>query len=146
MAPMGVATQNIGSKTIHSELKIAGNIFNLKSLSTYDEESSKRLKKIKYIIIEEVFMVSSELFTFISKLFQKIHHNLLEFGGVPILVIGDLLQLPPVKGNQVFYSPLWKNFFPLFLKSACHQQNGNEFYKILQEIRIEQLTQQLLMQ
>jgi hypothetical protein len=51
MAPMGVATQNICSKTIHSELKIAGNIFNLKSLSTYDEESSKRLKKIEYTVL-----------------------------------------------------------------------------------------------
>jgi len=35
-------------------------------------------------------MVSSELFTFISKLFQKIHNNSLEFDGIPILVIGDL--------------------------------------------------------
>ena len=92
MAPTVVAVQNVSRKTIHSELKIARNIYNLKSLSIYDKKSNERLKHIEYIIIDEISMVSSELFTFISKLFQKIHKNSLEFGGIPILVIGDLAQ------------------------------------------------------
>ncbi len=37
IAPIGVAIQNVGGKTIHSELKITGNIYNLKSLSLYDK-------------------------------------------------------------------------------------------------------------
>ena len=49
MAPTGVAAQNVGGKTIHSELKITGNIYNLRSLSVYDEYSNQRLKLIKYI-------------------------------------------------------------------------------------------------
>ncbi len=40
----------------------------------------------------------------------------------------------------MFYSPLWKNFFPLFLKLFHHQQNDNNFYNILQEIRIGKLS------
>ena len=106
MAPTGVAAQNVSGKTIHSELKIAGNIYNLKSLSIYDKESNKRLKHIEYIIIDKISMVSSELFTFISKLFQKIHKNSLEFSGIPILVIEDLIQLLPVKGDMIFYFSL----------------------------------------
>ena len=51
-------------------------------------------------------MVSSELFTFISKLFQKIYNNSLEFSGIPILIIGDLTQLLSVKGDLIFNSPL----------------------------------------
>jgi len=49
--------------------------------------------------------LNKKLFTFISKLFQKIHNNSLEFGGIPMLVIEDLAQLPPVKGDLVFNSP-----------------------------------------
>ena len=82
MAPTVVVAQNVGGKTIHSELKITGNIYNLKSLLLYDKNSKIRLKKIEYIIIKEISMVLSELFTFISKLFQKIHNNSLEFGGI----------------------------------------------------------------
>ncbi len=144
MTPTGVAAQNVGGKTIHSELKITGNIYNLRSLSVYDEYSNQRLKLIEYIIIEEISMVSSELFTFISKLFQKIHHNSLEFGGIPVLVVGDLAQLPPVEGDLVFYSPLWKSFFPLFLKLSHCQQSDNNFYNILQEVRIGKLSKEII--
>ncbi|GBB89415.1 hypothetical protein RclHR1_01610006 [Rhizophagus clarus] len=76
MAPTGIVAENVGGETIHSKLKIT-----------------------EYIIIEKISMVSSQLFTFISKIFCKLHSNSLEFGGIPVLVIGDLAQLPPVKGD-----------------------------------------------
>jgi len=144
MAPTGVAAENVGGKTIHSKLKITGNTYNLQTLSLYDECSKKKLRKIEYIIIDEISMVSSQLFTFISKMFGKLHNNLLEFGGIPVLVIGDLAQLPPVKGDLIFYSPVWKRFFPLFLKIARRQQDDNQFYQILQEVRSGNLSEQTI--
>ncbi|CAG8507126.1 10025_t:CDS:2 [Rhizophagus irregularis] len=40
-----------------------------------------------------------------------LHNNSLEFGDIPVFVIvGNLTQLPPVKGDPVFYSPLWKTY------------------------------------
>ena len=57
-------------------------------------------------MLKLLFHLKKELKSFISKLFQKIHNNSLEFGGIPMLVIGDLAQLPPVKGDLVFNSPL----------------------------------------
>jgi len=110
-----------------------------------DEHSKSELKKMEYIIIDEISMVSSQLLTFISKIFCKLHNNLYEFGGIPVLVIGDLAQLPPVKGDPVFYSPVWKGFFPLFLKEPRRQQNDNQFYKILQEVRSGILSEQTLL-
>ncbi len=89
-------------------------------------------------------MVSSELFTFISKLFQKIHNNSLEFGGIPMLVIEDLAQLPPVKGDLVFNFPLWKSFFPLFFRLSRCQMNDNNFYNMLQEIKAGNITQKTI--
>jgi hypothetical protein len=124
MVPTGIAAENVGGETIHSKLKITGNIYNLQTLSLYDEHSKSELKKVEYIIIDKISMVCSQLLTFISKVFCKLHNNSLEFGSIPILVISDLAQLPPVKGDPVFYSPLWKRFFPLFLKVSRHQQRG----------------------
>jgi len=80
MAPTGVAAENVGGETIHSKLKITGNIYNLQTLSLYDEHSKSELKKMEYIIIDEISMVSSQLLTFISKIFCKLHNNLYEFG------------------------------------------------------------------
>lgn len=78
-------------------------------------------------------------------MFCKLHNNLLEFGGIPVLVIGDLAQLPPIKGDPVFYSPIWKSFFPLFLKVARRQQNDDQFYQILQEVRSGNLSEQTIL-
>ena len=65
--------------------------------------------------IDEISMVSSELVSFLSNLFGSLHKNHKVFGGIPVLVVGDFLQLPPVNGEQVFYSLAWKLFFPLLL-------------------------------
>ena len=145
MAPTGVAAENVGGETIHSKLKITGNVYNLQTLSLYDEHSKSELKKMEYIIIDEISMVSSQLLTFISKVFCKLHNNLNEFGGIPVLVVGDLAQLPPVKGDPVFYSPIWKRFFPLFLRSSRRQQNDNQFFKILQEVRSGILSEETIL-
>ncbi|RHZ83456.1 hypothetical protein Glove_92g63 [Diversispora epigaea] len=118
MAPTRVAAQNIGGQTIHSELRITGNSYNFQSLAIYDQTLYQKLLQIKYIIFEEISMVSGYLFSFISKLFSKIHKNSSEFEGIPVLVVGDLAQLPPVNGTQVFTSPVWRNFFPLFLTTS----------------------------
>uniref|UniRef100_U9SSD4 Uncharacterized protein n=1 Tax=Rhizophagus irregularis (strain DAOM 181602 / DAOM 197198 / MUCL 43194) TaxID=747089 RepID=U9SSD4_RHIID len=86
MAPTGVVAENVSSETIHFKLKINGNIYKLQTLSLYDK-------------------------TFKCKIFCKLHNNSLEFGDIPVFVIvGNLTQLPPVKGDPVFYSPLWKTY------------------------------------
>lgn len=80
-------------------------------------------------------MVSSVLLSFISSLFAKINNSLVPFGGIPTLLIGDIAQLPPVSGEQVFYAPEWQEFFPLFLTTS-HRQQDRSFYNILEEMRI----------
>jgi ATP-dependent exoDNAse (exonuclease V) alpha subunit len=59
MALTGIAAENVGGETIHSKLKITGNIYNLQTLSLYDEHSKSELKKVEYIIIDEISMVFS---------------------------------------------------------------------------------------
>ena len=147
MAPTGVAAQNIGGKTIHSALHIKNTQTYFETLSNYNEQQQKELSQIKAIIIDEVSMVSSILLSFISKIFAKIHKNPTTFGGIPTLLIGDLAQLPPVNGLQVFHATEWKEFYPLFLTTSHRQNEDKSFYDALQEIRLGSIssqTQQLI--
>ncbi|GBC12415.2 PIF1-like helicase domain-containing protein [Rhizophagus irregularis DAOM 181602=DAOM 197198] len=135
MAPTGVAAQNVNGKTIHSALYIRNTQTYFETLSHYNNQQFEKLSQIKAIIIEEVSMVSSILLSFISSLFAKINKSPVTFGGIPTLLIGDIAQLPPVSGKQVFYAPEWQEFFPLFLTTS-HRQQDRSFYNILEEMRI----------
>jgi len=104
MVPTGVAAQNIGGHTIHSLLRIHSQGSTYQTLAFSDASLHQKLKSINTIIIDEISIVSSPLFTYISQLFSFIHHNTYLFGGVNVIVLGDLAQLPPVKGIQVFKS------------------------------------------
>ena len=144
LAPTGVAAQNVGGQTIHSALHIRNTSTYFETLSHYNDQQKKELSQIKALIIEETSMVSSILLSFISILFAKIHKKSTPFGGIPTLLIGDLAQLPPVNGKQVFHAPEWQEFFPLFLTTSHRQHNDVLFYNILQEIRIGNLSSQTI--
>jgi ATP-dependent exoDNAse (exonuclease V) alpha subunit len=141
LSPTGVSAQNIGGRTIHSALKIRQYNNNYQTLITEDQESKRELLEIKTIIIEETSMVSSELLTFISNIFGLLHKNHKPFGGIPVLTVGDLAQLPPINGEKVFHSPAWKLFFPLFLSQPKRQKEDPNFYNLLQELRFGQLSE-----
>jgi PIF1-like helicase/Helitron helicase-like domain at N-terminus len=147
LAPTGVAAQNIGGSTIHSALKIHATEGGYQTLAFNDKVFKDNLKKIKILLIDEISMVSSELLTFLSNMFSKLHANSQSFGGICVIVLGDLAQLPPVSGNLVFQSPIWRLFYPLFLRQPKRQMNDTQYYLILEEIRfgnISESTWQLL--
>ncbi|CAB4412311.1 unnamed protein product [Rhizophagus irregularis] len=140
LAPTGVAAQNIDGKTIHSELRIVTTQGGFYTRAHTDNELKTRLKKIDTIIIEEVSMVSAELLDFISNVFANLHNNAIAFGGINVIVVGDLAQLPPVSGQQVFRAATWSLFYPLFLRTPQRQNNDNTFYQMLEEIRIDNIS------
>ena len=134
-APTGVAAQNIGGQTIHSALRLTQSGSGYQSLAFYDLEFKKKLQSIQILIIEEISMVSATLFNFISNLFARIHNSDIAFGGICVIAVGDLAQLPPVRGDYVFYSSIWQLFYPLFLHKPQRHQEDEEFYQMLEEIR-----------
>ena len=102
LAPTGVAALNIGAKTIHSFFQfppvvITSNIIeNVK----YKEKTIEIFKKVETIVLDEISMVRADLLEGINYILQK-HRNLeLPFGGVQLLFIGDMYQLPPVVDNK----------------------------------------------
>src|SRR6266516_2655715 len=80
-------------------------------------------------------MVNAELLTFISSVFSRLHGQPLLFGGVHVICIGDLMQLPPTSGRQVFFSPVWPSFTPLFLRRSQRHAEDPTFATILDSIR-----------
>ncbi|GBB91204.1 hypothetical protein RclHR1_01840001 [Rhizophagus clarus] len=116
MAPTGVAAQNINGKIIHSELQIKPDSSNYISLAMKNTENRLRLKKIDVIIIDKISMVSPYLLDFINQMFCKLHNCTLPFGGIMVLLAGDLAQLPPIEDL--------------------------EFFQILQQIRFNRITKE----
>ena len=102
LAPTGVAAQNIGERTIHSELRIVSAPEGFYTQAYADEDLKNCLRTIDTIIIDEISMVSAELFDFISGIFALLHSNAIAFGGINVIVVGNLAQLPPVTGQHVF--------------------------------------------
>ena len=125
LAPTGVAATTIGGETIHSALRIHETLNGFQSLAFHDYEFFNYLKTIHTLIIDEISMVSSALFSFISDMFSVIQQQTIAFGGINVIVVGDLAQLPPVTGSQVFKSSEWKLFYPLFLREPQRQIQDN---------------------
>ena len=116
LAPTGVAAQNIDGKTIHSRLQIKSTQGGFQTKVFTDKELRDDLINVETLIIDEISMVSDKLLDFISNLFASLHNNALAFGGINVIVVGDLAQLPPITGQPVFNATVWKLFYPLFLK------------------------------
>jgi ATP-dependent DNA helicase PIF1 len=140
LAPTGVAATNIGGETIHSALRIRETLGGFQSLAFYDLEFFKYLKTINTLIIDEISMVSSTLFSFISDMFSVIQQQTIAFGGLNVIVVGDLAQLPPVTGLPVYKSSEWKLFYPLFLRQPQRQIQDNEYYNALEEVRLGKMS------
>ena len=136
----GVADQNIRGKTIHSTLQITFTQGNLHTRAYANKELNDFLKKIDTIIIDEISMVSDELLDFISNIFATLKNNAIEFGGINVIVVGDLAQLPPINGQPVFRATTWTLFYPLFLRTPQRQQADNKFCQMLQEVRTGNIT------
>lgn len=143
VAPTGVAAQNIGGSTIHSCLRILSTQTGFYTLALHDNEFKNKLKEIDTIIIEEVSMVSAQLLEYISNMLAIIHNNTLAFGGINIIVVGDLAQLPPVTGSQVFKSSIWKLFYPLFLRKPHRHDEQSELFDMLEKIRLGNITEEI---
>uniref|UniRef100_A0A1I7T642 ATP-dependent DNA helicase n=1 Tax=Caenorhabditis tropicalis TaxID=1561998 RepID=A0A1I7T642_9PELO len=146
-APTGLAAIPINGQTIHSLLGIGGNTL---SDSTYeglpDEQRDLRrtmFVNVKLLILDEVSMVGAIMLRKISNRLQEIMGSDKDFGGLNMLLLGDLCQLPPVKSAPVFKgisaykarkvfggvshgSNLWHNFQYVELTQNVRQKDDEE--------------------
>ena len=136
----GCAASLINGQTLHSYLLLGIN----KSLKDiYDDLSKKYISKLKLLkslntlIIDEISMMSNELIELIDELFKLIKSNILPFGGIQVILVGDFHQLPPIKGNYCFTSPTWDalNMNNIILTELIRQKDDLVLQEILEELR-----------
>ena len=141
VAPTGKAAHNIKGSTIHSAFYIPANqnIKDYKKLS-WDNLNTFRSKyhKLKYIIFDEISMVGNATLRYVHLRLQEMKGNLLPFGGVNIIAVGDFFQLKPVKSSLVFedYNDhygslacnLWKEHFKIYELSEIMRQKEDKLF------------------
>ena len=100
VAPTGVAAINAGGVTIHSffQLPLSPYVPGAKVQQKYDFSKEKRkiISSLDLLIIDEISMVRSDLLDAIDNVLRRYRDGRLPFGGVQLLMIGDLAQLTPV--------------------------------------------------
>ena len=149
----GVAARLVHEATLHSTLKLPvqkdGRIVRMPLLTgNYLKLMRQQWKNIQYLFIDEISMVPYEILCMIDSRLRQLKNNEDElFGGLNIIVYGDLLQLTPVRGNEVFVQPknmqpaihLWRTFSFCELTENMRQKGDNTFINILNALRIGEL-------
>ncbi|WP_454997967.1 helix-turn-helix domain-containing protein [Capnocytophaga granulosa] len=174
-APTGIAALNAKGVTLHSlfQLPIATfvpstavdmslaenvNVVTPKTLIQRQQMNSykrKTLKKLELLIIDEVSMLRADTLDMINTVLKSVRGSSAPFGGVQVLFIGDLLQLPPVvkpqewellqqyyKGIFFFHSKVIEENPPLYLElEKVYRQSDTDFVQILNHLRTNEITQ-----
>lgn len=84
------------------------------------------LDGISMLVFDEISMVRSDTFEMMHEICCKVKHNNLPFGGIPIVIVGDLFQLPPIVTTEAENEYLKKEYGGLyFFNSHVIQNNIN---------------------
>ena len=104
LGPAGIPGVNIGGTTIHSGLGIKPGTKLLGVNHRYKASLRNSLSEVKLLIIDELSLVSSDLWTDVESILGEIFIMIPEktFAGLSVTTIFDLLLLPPVRGNLTF--------------------------------------------
>jgi hypothetical protein len=149
-APTGVAAFNISGITLHRALCLP---VQHGSQAKYKPLSCERLKHLRNlwkcvntVIIDEVSMVSYDMLLQINLRLNEIKavsSSSVFFGGLNVIAVGDLYQLPPVHGSNIFAESskicgthLWKDLFHMIELNTVQRQKDNMFVDMLNRIRI----------
>ena len=147
LAPTGVAALNVGGQTIHSFFRFQPDI-TLKSVKYIYDNNVYKL--IDTIIIDEISMVRSDLLDCVDRFLRLNRKNSDEpFGGVQMIFIGDLYQLPPIikdkekeifqkhyKSQYFFDSKVFGNIDLEFIElEKIYRQKDKKFIELLNAVR-----------
>ena len=164
VAPTGIAAINAGGVTINSFFQLPPEPYlpDFPELMTaYFTKDHRKMQKHKWglmkaldlLVIDEVSMVRADMMDAISDTLKKARHSEEPFGGVQLLMIGDIYQLPPVVTekeakylNAVYKSPFFfssKAFKDLFINNKVmsielqkvYRQENLDFVKVLNKFR-----------
>lgn len=161
VAPTGVAAINAGGVTIHSFFQLPFGPFiphsdqsNQASLHRFNREKINIIRSIDLLIIDEVSMVRADLLDGIDMVLRRYRNNHKPFGGLQLLLIGDLQQLAPVVKDEEknilkdyydsFYffgsNALKKTDYVSIELKKVYRQSDESFIELLNSVRDNRLT------
>ncbi len=169
VAPTGVAAINAGGVTIHSQFNLPLTSFipnsdsadlnfftNRRALvehMNFRKEKRKVIQEMELLIIDEISMVRADIIDAIDFVMRTVRRNTKPFGGVQVMLIGDMHQLPPVvRDNEwsvlknyynspyFFDSVVWKQLDAAEVElKKIYRQSDERFVQLLNNIRLQQL-------
>ncbi len=164
-APTGVAAINAGGVTLHSFFQlpfgpiitsaVAGQKINNPNFKQkYNKRKINIIRTLELLIIDEISMVRADMLDAIDEILRKYQNKNLPFGGVQLLMIGDVQQLPPVVTREdrdliYRYYPSAYFFHSVALREAklvtielqhVYRQSDKVFIDILNEVRDNRLS------
>ena len=139
VAPTAIAALNIEGATIHSmfTLPLSDFLIMREVLSTRRRKLKSILKKTDILIIDEVSMLRPDILDAIEALCCQARGNLALFGGLQIILIGDMCQLPPIIKHDV--ASIFKTEYgtdePYFFDAKSYQKGGFEKIELTEVYR-----------
>ena len=153
-APTGIAAKNAEGQTLHSLFGLKTIVFIPGKVRKWyrplDDAKVKVIEKLDILIIDEISMVRCDLLDMVDRTLQLYKGNKKPFGGIQVILSGDLYQLPPVvteDEEKLLYSHyqtpyffssdvITKHPFPLLeLRKNHRQKEDSIFVNILNNIR-----------
>lgn len=152
-APTGIAALNVGGRTVHSYAGMMlgpqgdqtnEDYFNWLATQPYPSirRGFDRVARAECLVIDEISMLPGRQMQFLEWLFCHLRGSTKAWGGCQLIVVGDFLQLAPVRKNEsqpydwAFAHPVWERseFTPVNL-STVRRQNDAEFVAALSGVR-----------
>lgn len=144
-ASTGIAATHINGRTIHSwsGLGIKDKLIEKEMRKLLNNRHlDSRISATKVLIIDEISMLHAYQLDLVNKICKKIRNNYLPFGGLQVVLCGDLFQLSPVersgkKPHFVNESKAWleMGIKVCYLDKCQHRHKDENFIKFLNEIR-----------
>jgi len=131
-ASTGIAATQVMGTTLHSFAGLGARSELTRSefaALSRDSRVARRFRRIETLVIDEVSMIGPELLETVDALARHFRHLDAPFGGLQIVLGGDMFQLPPVKSREgalVFDSPSWRDLDPTccYLEESFRQRGG----------------------
>ena len=173
VAPTGIAALNAGGVTIHSMFQLPFGGFipdnsdpQFSDTSKFETKATLRrhfkmsgqkrtvIRNMELLIIDEVSMLRADLLDAMDYMMQTVRKKSFPFGGVQVLFIGDLLQLPPIirdeewrtlrnyyRGKFFFHAHVIQQYPPLYIElSKIYRQTDDRFISVLNNLRNNEIT------
>lgn len=159
LAPTGVAALNAGGATIHSFFRFPPRIQDPEHIRI--PEDRRLYQKLELIIIDEASMLRADVLDSIDVFLRACNNDFLPFGGLRLLLLGDMFQLPPVASAAEWEVLEGRGYqSPYFFSAQCLQdlpmehvgldeifrQRDPEFISLLNRLREAEDTERVVEQ